>query len=79
MHPYRDPPPGERHGPPGLGAREELALYTLMAGVGAIPVITAIAHGATLGGTATIGLVMLAVGLAGLLGAWRSARRGQRR
>lgn len=44
---------------------EELILYALLVAIGAIPVVIAIAQRAVFGVEATLGLLMVAVGLVG--------------
>ena len=54
---------------------EQLILYAMIAAVGMIPVIIVLARGGVFGSEATIGLLMLASAVAGLLAMWRVARR----
>ncbi len=49
--------------------REELILYAVLVAVGAIPVTGTLAEHAGFGAEATLGLVLLLLGLAGLLAA----------
>jgi hypothetical protein len=54
---------------------EEWIVYALMIGIGSIPVWIAMGPARTFGVEATIGLVMIGLGLAGLLAsAWRAFR-----
>lgn len=70
MHPYREPPmPAGR---PSKPHPEELILYGLLVGIGAIPVVIALVQRATFGTDATLGLLMVC---AGVLGAIVHARR----
>lgn len=46
---------------------EELIIYTLLIVIGAIPITNAVEAGATIGVEATIGLLMIVAGCAGLL------------
>ncbi|MEO6774503.1 MAG: hypothetical protein ABI467_16035 [Kofleriaceae bacterium] len=55
--------------------REQVILYALIAAIGVIPVIIALRQGGVFGSEATIGLVMLALAIVGLLAMWRIARK----
>jgi hypothetical protein len=76
IHPYRKPHPTGERAAAALG--EELIIYVALCGVGAIPVAGALSHGGAVGVEATIGLLMIAAGLVGLvaalLTAWRVPR-----
>jgi len=65
MHPYRDIPtrPARRH----PVDPEDLVLYGMLMGIGAIPVIIALIERIAFGFDATLGLMMLVVGAVGLL------------
>ena len=55
---------------------EELIVYALLIGIGAIPVVNAIVEHATFGVEATIGLIMVCAGLLGVFGwLWRALAR----
>jgi hypothetical protein len=65
MHPYRDapmPPTRRRHVDP-----EDLVLYGLLMFVGIIPVIIAVVDRSAFGFDATLGLMMLVVGIVGMV------------
>ncbi len=60
-------------------AAEELVVYVLLVLIGAIPVVTAVASGERFEAEPTLGLLMVAAGLAGACGHVRlscSARAG---
>ena len=59
--------------------REQTILYGLVAAIGMIPVIIALRHGGVFGSEATIGLLMLALAISGLLAMWRIARNQRSR
>ena len=66
MSPYRTPPPAPR--PPSQNDRgDDRVIAAVMAAVGAIPVVIAIVGGYAFGAEATIGLVLLVLGIAGLI------------
>lgn len=65
MHPYRKCPSDHASAAPG----EELILYAALCVVGAIPVATALVRGGSFGVEATIGLLMVLAGLAGIFAA----------
>ena len=58
---------------------EQLILYVVIAAVGTIPVIIALGTGGVFDTTATLGLVMRALAIAGLLAMWRIARKQRHR
>ena len=58
---------------------EQTILYVVIAAVGTIPVIIALGTGGVFDAAATLGLVMLALAIAGLLAMWRLARKQRRR
>ena len=65
MHPYRDaptPPPRRPNVDP-----EDLVLYGLLLVVGIIPVVITIIEGSAFGFDATLGLMMVVVGLVGMV------------
>lgn len=59
--------------------REQTVLYALIAAIGTIPVIIALRSGGVFGSEATIGLLMLALAIAGLLAMARIARKQRHR
>ena len=65
MHPYRDTPVAVRQ-PIELDP-DELVIYGLLALIGAIPVAIALARRAMFGFDATLGLLMVCAGLAGVV------------
>jgi len=65
MHPYREPPEPEPR-EPAIEDREDRVLYGLLVMIGVIPVVLALASGGGFDVQATLGLVMAALGLAGL-------------
>jgi len=55
---------------------EELIVYSLLIGIGAIPVVTAIVEHTALGVEATLGLIMVCAGLLGVFAClWRAFDR----
>jgi hypothetical protein len=67
MHPYRDAPmrPASTIDPEGF------VLYGMLMAIGAIPAVVAIVDGGAFGVDATLGLIMVVLGAAGLRPAWR--------
>lgn len=65
MHPYRSAP--MRTVEHAQIQPEDLVLYGMMIFIGIIPVIITLVEGAAFGFDATLGLMMVAVGLVGLL------------
>jgi hypothetical protein len=77
MHPYRDAPmPANR---PTRPDPEELIMYSLFIVIGTIPVAIAVIRGAAFGFAATLGLLMVILGLTGLLVRFARARTRQTR
>lgn len=64
MHPYREIPMPANQSP--QSPREELILYGLLVVIGAIPVVIAIIDRAVFGADATLGLLLVCVGVVGL-------------
>jgi hypothetical protein len=74
MHPYRDSAMPAKQ--PRRPHPEELVLYALLAGIGIIPVAVALITRERFGLDATLGLLMVGIGLAGaIVCTWRSRRR----
>jgi hypothetical protein len=67
IHPYRRPHPTGRRVPAALG--EEVIFYVALCAVGAIPIASMASRGDAFGVEPTIGLLMMAAGLAGLCAA----------
>ena len=60
--------------------REPLIVYAVVAAIASIPVIVAVARGGRFGTEATVGVLMLAIALAGLLAMrWIAHERRRRR
>lgn len=75
MHPYRKPPmPADR---PSTSHPEELILYGLLVGIGAIPVVIALVQRADFGVDATLGLLMVCAGAVGAIAYARRAHRSR--
>jgi hypothetical protein len=75
VHPYRQLPT-DPEAPPAPS--EERILYAILCAIGAIPVAIALLRGGGFGVEATIGLLMVLAGLAGLVASTRVARRRPR-
>ena len=71
MHPYREKPAAAKE---PRSPSEELVLYAALVAIGAIPVIVALVGAIPWGVDATLGVLMTAAGLIGLLGLWRLRR-----
>lgn len=65
MHPYRDVPSQPTRQP--AADPEGFILYGILAAIGAIPVVVALVERTMFGADATLGLIMLAVGVVGML------------
>ena len=76
--PYRTPSPPRRDAPTSPPPREEVVAYALGVAVGVIPVAGAITHGERFGAAATVGLIVLVLGVAGLARAGLALRRARR-
>ena len=77
MHPYRDSPMFA-HRTSNRPPLEELIIYALLMITGAIPVINVLAAGGRFGVEPTIGALMIAAGVLGVIAyAWQTARRRQ--
>lgn len=57
-----------------LSQIEELIIYVLLIGVGSIPVSTTLMDHTPVGAEATLGLIMIAAGVLGLIGYTRHAK-----
>jgi hypothetical protein len=74
MHPYRESPMLANQSP--QSPPEELILYGLLVMIGAIPVVIAIIQRAVFGADATLGLLMVCVGVVGMfVDVWRAHNR----
>ena len=56
---------------------EQISLYVVIAAIAMIPLVIALWQGGVFGVEPTIGLIMLSLAIAGLLGMWRAGRRGR--
>ena len=77
MHPYRDVPSHPTRQP--AVDPEGFILYGILAAIGAIPVVVALVERAEFGSDATLGLIMLVVGLVGMLATRWARAAGIRR
>jgi hypothetical protein len=59
--------------------REELALYLVIGGVGLIPIVIVLMGDRVFDGASTIGLLMVACAIAGLVATWSVARTRRNR
>jgi hypothetical protein len=64
VHPYREAPPSSRR---RQVDREQTIVHGALVAVGVIPVAIALATGDPLGSEATLGLLLVAAGLVGLV------------
>jgi len=66
MHPYRTPPPPKLP-PPDDRRGDDRLLAAVIAAIGAIPVATAVITGEAFGAEATVGLLLVVLGVIGLI------------